>query len=392
MKRILCTWEIGGHLGHLRRLADIVPALRRLGFGVAVAASDISAIASVSEWRDLPVFQAPLWSRRPPSTQRRPISSSEILTCFGYADARGLSGLLRAWRSLLESVRPDVVLGDYSPTALAVARGIGIPTAAIGDGFTLPPPQVPMPSYVPRFAGAVSRLQASDQTVVDTFNQAAASMGLRTIDNAAALWRSDETFLCTYAALDHYGDRGAEYIGVAPTGNVGAPGIGESSGTMRVLAYLKRGRELPVLDALVWLGWHGDIYAPALSAEQASHYFRHGLHISREPFSMADRLQACGLVICHSGHGMVAQALLAGKPLLLLPLQVEQRLLSHRVQQLGAGVLPEDASDIDGLCNALQVLADDATYRDSATAFAQTHQASPTLASDIAARCWELAA
>ncbi|HSN17577.1 MAG TPA: glycosyltransferase [Gammaproteobacteria bacterium] len=35
-------------------------------------------------------------------------------------------------------------------------------------------------------------------------------------------------------------------------------------------------------------------------------------------------------VICHGGHGTVSAALLKGRPLLLLPLNLEQRMLAAR--------------------------------------------------------------
>jgi hypothetical protein len=391
IKHILCTWEIGGHLGHIRRLADVMPALHRQGFKLSLAARDISATGPLVDRLNIPVFQSPVWLRPAAPSWPRPISASEILLRFGYANPPGLRCLLHAWRTLFDAVRPDVVLGDYSPTALAAARGMGIPTAALGDGFTLPPPCNPMPAYLPRMAADVCRLQVSDRRIVETYNRAVDSLNLAPIDDAADLWRSDMTFLCTYAALDHYGDRGAPYLGISPCADGVAPN-GGSGGATRVLAYLKHGQERPVLDALVRLGWQGDIYAPALPAEQASRYHRHGLHISHQPLSMRDGLQACDLAICHSGHGMVAQTLLAGKPLLLLPLQVEQRLLTHRVLQLGAGILPKCTQDVDHLCAALEELTNNPTYAEQANTFANLNQASPSLADDIAARCWELAA
>lgn len=389
-KYVLCTWEIGGHLGHLRRLTDMISALIERGFRVSFAARDVGGTGPLIDRLQIPVFQSPVWPHVARPTLPRPISSSEILLRFGYVAPHGLSTLLHAWRSLFDVVRPDLVFGDYSPTALTVARGMGIPTAAIGDGFTLPPIADPMPAYIPRFSNELRRLRAGDRRVVATYNAAAKRVALPTIDDAAALWHSDATFLCTYPALDHYGARGAPYLGIAPSEDGVAPSDVSNSAT-RVLAYLKHGYESPVLDALVRLGWQGDIYAPSLSAELASQYSRRGLYISHQPLSLRDAVQACDLVICHSGHGMVAQALLAAKPLLLLPLQVEQRLLTHRVQQLGAGVWLDSAQDVDRLCTALQELTANPAYAERASAFADANQASPGLAEDIAARCWELA-
>jgi UDP:flavonoid glycosyltransferase YjiC (YdhE family) len=46
---------------------------------------------------------------------------------------------------------------------------------------------------------------------------------------------------------------------------------------------------------------------------------------------MADVATQADLVICHAGHGTLSAMLLAGRPLLLLPKQLEQLVLSVRL-------------------------------------------------------------
>ncbi|HVB47143.1 MAG TPA: hypothetical protein VNF69_02010 [Burkholderiales bacterium] len=49
------------------------------------------------------------------------------------------------------------------------------------------------------------------------------------------------------------------------------------------------------------------------------------------------------VVVCHSSQQMTAQELLVGKPLLMLPMQLEWFLITRRVVRMGAalGVTPE---------------------------------------------------
>ena len=49
-------------------------------------------------------------------------------------------------------------------------------------------------------------------------------------------------------------------------------------------------------------------------------------------------LPECALCICHAGEATLAQSLLAGVPLLLLPTQTEQFLIARRVGLTGAGI------------------------------------------------------
>jgi len=75
-------------------------------------------------------------------------------------------------------------------------------------------------------------------------------------------------------------------------------------------------------------------------------------------------------VICHANHQMTAQALLAGKPLLLLPTQVEQMLIARRVERIGAGVAVAPASAQTDFALPLAILAEGKGHAQSARAFA----------------------
>jgi hypothetical protein len=67
---------------------------------------------------------------------------------------------------------------------------------------------------------------------------------------------------------------------------------------------------------------------------------------------------------------MTAQALLAGKPLLLLPTQVEQMLIARRVERIGAGVAVAPVSPTSDFALPLAILAEGKGHAESARAFA----------------------
>jgi hypothetical protein len=78
------------------------------------------------------------------------------------------------------------------------------------------------------------------------------------------------------------------------------------------------------------------------------------------------------LGVLHAGQGATAAVLLAGKPLVQVPLVLEQKLTAEAVERLGAGVTasPADVADVARKLDA--VLADD-RYAAAAGAFAATH-------------------
>ena len=79
------------------------------------------------------------------------------------------------------------------------------------------------------------------------------------------------------------------------------------------------------------------------------------------------------LVVCHGSHQVTAEALLAGKPLLLLPTQVEQFLTTRRVVRQGAalGIMP--AVPGPDFSTALHTLLSDPTHTARAQEFSRRY-------------------
>ena len=80
------------------------------------------------------------------------------------------------------------------------------------------------------------------------------------------------------------------------------------------------------------------VFCRGVPRSQAEKYARGSVHFPEEPMAVSRLLPQADLVICHASHQMTAQALLAGKPVLLLPTQLEQFLIMRRVVRYGARV------------------------------------------------------
>lgn len=137
--------------------------------------------------------------------------------------------------------------------------------------------------------------------------------------------------------------------------------------------------------------WRVLAYVPGLNAATVAAASGPGLHIVVDPVDMQAVCSSCDAVLCQSGSGTVATALHAGRPVLMLPMHMEQLLFARRVQALGAGLyLTEDR--IAQLPALLQRLATQPGFGDAARAFARRH-AQPggnRVAQAIAARCVQL--
>jgi UDP:flavonoid glycosyltransferase YjiC (YdhE family) len=90
---------------------------------------------------------------------------------------------------------------------------------------------------------------------------------------------------------------------------------------------------------------------------------------------LSTALPESSFVVCHAGESTVSQALLAGRPLLMMPQAAESFLMARRVRELGAGInINELARPLDWPAIVRRMLEDEG-YRQAAQAFAQRHQA-----------------
>jgi len=103
--------------------------------------------------------------------------------------------------------------------------------------------------------------------------------------------------------------------------------------------------------------------------------------------SVSKLLPQAHALVCHGSHQMTAQALLAGKPVLLLPTQLEQFLIMRRLVRFGAGLgIAPEVPNAD-YASALTALAENAEYASKAREFAERyarHEHGSALATMIA--------
>lgn len=84
-KHVLCTWEIGGELGHLTRLANITRELEQRNYKVTLALKDLSRATPVFAGTQASLVQAPVWL--PKIKLNRPISCmADTLLLLGYLE------------------------------------------------------------------------------------------------------------------------------------------------------------------------------------------------------------------------------------------------------------------------------------------------------------------
>ena len=378
MAHIHLCWELGGGLGHAGRLKMLAQALLERGHRVSMSLRDLVQTHRVLADLDVPVYQAPVWLHQAMGVPPAQASLAEILFMCGYLDPGALRGMVRGWRTLFDQLRPELVVADYAPTAILAARSLGLPSASVGIGFYSPPPGRALPPLRDWEAIPAARLQGAEARLLQTANTILEEHRAPPLQWGAELLLGDQQLLCTWPELDHYGRQpdGQRWLGPSFLPQTGEKPQWPAGEGPKVFAYLKSAHpdHEPLLKALVAEGCRVLCYLPEIAAGRPPPVTSPLLHYAKAPVSLQEAYREAALCICHAGEATLVQALLAGVPVLLLPMQAEQFLMSRQVDHTGAGLNAAMlARPVDWRRQLRRMLEEDG-WRQAAQAFALRYQ------------------
>jgi MGT family glycosyltransferase len=315
------------------------------------------------------------------------------LTLWARVRDRLLVGPAREFcRDVLEELHREaadvVVVDTMIPSARFGAEAAGVPAVIVMHGpYMVPRGDVPPlgTGFMPA-RGRLGRLRdrsaaalalAVFRSGLPALNQARAEFGLAPLrDGLDLMGRADRILVCSSPSFDFApGSVPANVCYVGPqlddaaraaSGNpwAGPPGrplvlVGLSSTVMRQEGLLQR-----AANALGQLQVRGLVTTgPAVDPEviaappnvTVTRWVRH-----------ADVLPHCSAVITHGGHGTVMKALIAGVPLVVVPLGRDQPDNAARVVYAGAGTRLRKNASVSALRAAVAQVIDDPGYRAAA--------------------------
>lgn len=349
-RHLVYCWELGQGYGHLLNFRRLALLLLADGWRVSAIVRDADKARRLLP-ADVQVFAIPPLRAQPRFNPT--VNLAEILLNNDFADVTRLQARAALWQQRLIELHPSVLLIDHAPTALLVGVINQRRIALLGSGFFIPPnlPELPLFSL---FAGRASGAEAE---LVNVFNQIELNQRRLNLKGLADLfYQSDAQFLCTFAELDHYGERPeGEYWGAISDFAFGEPALWPDKEGPKVFMYLHADYQaLPaLLDEVQRLnmnvlthigGWHDDSSRwPAI-------------RFMPKPLRLDDVAAQADLVICHAGHATISGMLLRRQKLLLVPKQLEQLLLADRLwrQQLALVLAPgADMSLLAQMCHTL---------------------------------------
>ena len=374
MARVLFTWELGGGFGHLHRIAELARPLVAAGHEVHFASAEVTGLDGLFD-DAVRCHQAPLAYRATPGKPPVLFTFPQVLARTVLRDAGALLGAVRAWQNLFDLIAPDVIVADYSPTALLAARGRKVRQVVVGTGFLVPPDRAPLdnlrraPAIDP---AALGRIEAG---ALAAMNDVLRRTGAPPLERVGQLYAVDAQALMTLPELDHYPDRiDADYWGLTRHPPGAAPDWPDAPGK-RVFAYLKPFKTLPaILEALHARGGPTLVFAPKLPAKLTERFASAALRFVPNALDMEPACREADVVICHAGHGAVAAALLAGTPLLGLPQNLEQHMNVESAVRVGAALNAPQLQP-GGMAKKLARLLEEPGFTVAARAFAERYAA-----------------
>lgn len=346
-KKFLYIWEYGGNLGHLTTFLPVAKKLKALGwsghFYIPVSAYGSGVCRSAILDSGFECSFNP-YSRRRNRNNAPAYGHLDLLSrldCLNDVDSARFH--IQAWAEVIEQQSPDIVMGDFSPMATLVARLLGYPTVVFDTGYFYPDSAQELPLFN---LDDLEPRRDKERRVLEICNQALKPAFDVELTDLREIYQCSKIFYCNFpsiAPFRHVNER--DFVGAMvepPAGGFLEKVEWQTQGIEKpkVIAYLHLSSEeginilktlcrKPELDVIVCAP-----HAPAnlLDRSKYSH-----VQFFVEPIEIENILEKSNLVICHSGVGLISQALWRGKPLLLAPYQHEQRLNAERVHELSLG-------------------------------------------------------
>jgi UDP:flavonoid glycosyltransferase YjiC (YdhE family) len=276
----------------------------------------------------------------------------------------------------MRGLRIDAVLANHAPVPLIAARALGLPRGQFGASFVVPPAVTPFPGFQPQLNVAEEVLRNNEAKVLGALNQALERLRLAPLERLQQIIEGSHSRIFGYAELDAYGAQLREpgsHLGVADQSYGDAPPWSAQPGP-RVFAYLRAFNHLePLMKALQASRLNLLVRVADMAPEKLQPFLRPGMVITGRSVHLRQAAEQCDAMIHYGPDGSTAEMLLAGKPGLLLPIDVEKVLVAWRAQQVGAVLVSEgrDAQKIGGL---LEQLVEDDSLRRSAETFAARYR------------------
>lgn len=376
-KHIVFIWELGDNFGHIATFTSVAKKLHKKGVKLTAILQNLTDASRFFKGTPIQLLQAPMAAKKP--LRIKPQTYTDDIRNCGYINPDALQGLLRGWQSLYALLKPDVVVFNSAPTAMAAAKSETFKKIAVGHGYEIPPTTAPLPSFSPLDSNSSISMIAREKEVLGVLNTALVSVGLKTYKQFHEVLEADRTLLTTTPQLDHYTTRkNGNYIGTLSYIDGGTKLPWPESKGKRIFAYLRAESKFFVSTLQAFHALSKDhsilVSAPNISQKNIHTLTTKGLTIIDSAIHIASIREQCDLAICHAGIGTVSAFLQVGVPLMLLPNHVEQWMMAQCILRIGAGAMPKGEASSVLMQRAIIAMLTTPSFKQRAVEYQQRHK------------------
>ena len=344
---ILIGWELGAGNGHYYNVKPIAEAFLSQGHNVRIYGNGLHNIQDIDpNIRTGIVSEIPIDQRVSYQRDTALNNIADLYYVFGFHNPTYIERSLDSWETVFYDFNPDVVISEYAFFLNLHAYINNIPVVNVGTSFTLPPLVDNESGYV-NFPGITQPSETVDISL-GNINQVLAKKGISPLDSIVRLHEGNR-FVMTLPVLDIYAkDRtSSDYVLPLDVNRIGGE-FGE-----KLFVYVNGNiiffPQWPKLKKLLMkLGDEVIFYGKGLSVEDKKQLMEKKVEVLSALQSFENIKKNCRAIVHHSGHGVCLNALLAGLPQFMLPLNFEQELNAQKIVDCKSGTLL-NLDDVSGV-------------------------------------------
>jgi len=328
--RVLLGWEFGGGFGHIASLKGIAERIEEslpCKFLYALRVPDNGRRSGIP-WENIIAAPHPS-AKRPKARDTYGEFISEALMIDEGAFAFRLAG----WDKIINDFKPHLIIADYAPGLSLFARGRW-PVLAIGNGYTLPPPEQ---EVFPPMTQRNRPVYGSEAEIIDRLNLDLKRIGAKPIERLPQLNEATVYGLMTMPIFDPYqAFRKQDHLGVEIPG--GAPVPRQLHGG--AIAYFHEKNQLndEVIAGLGQLEIDTDVYF-GMSMRSVKRKFKGSrVTVADVPFALGKDMPGKAVAVHRGGLGFTVAALLAGIPQVVVYEHDEAWFQAESIRKAGAGI------------------------------------------------------
>ena len=354
-KKVLLCWELGGGTGYTGWLVEIARGLQARGCKTTLALRELVSGVHLTAGLDAPVLPAPVApSGLPKESGGRgfhPCGFADLMLANGFGQTHMLNALVRAWRGIIDQVRPDLIVGAYCPV-LGVAAYGRVPLALIGYGYTMPPADQ---ATFPLFRS--DRQPYADQgELLARVRRVQKSLGAPLPERLTDIYRGEARFILSFPEIDPY----------RTTRNEAVVGYLEDLGDItplptppRFYAYLVGGNPFvrKLVEGLTHCGLPGAIYLRDPNMAPPTNLEQRGIAWLTRPPPLDEAIAGASVVVHHGGANTLHTALGAARPQVLVPRNLDQSVMAREAETFRIAVRLDRDADPETIGERLRRVA-----------------------------------